>query len=287
MNVRDRLHLASLVIWYVAAPLLLVAGGISMFGLSAVVDFVLNAILAFAPVVALALVIGRIEERRGIREEELTDFGLRVFLVVLFASILLLWAPIDGSRLWLRTGYLILLPAGLFFALRFAWAAWRPSPETSDRLKRALAATIAGVLFVGAYVASQREYHEACTQSVQTRDGTECVGDYVTVPGPDRFEILLLIASGVGAFGYAVRAGVGAGVRGTTRTTTTTGVRPPADDYPRSQAAIDAEAAFWERRAEGPTGPWKPFDSPDSASADARRIPDPASDTARQIPDGR
>ena len=30
------------------------------------------------------------------------------------------------------------------------------------------------------------KYHTECDQYIQTRDGQECVGDYITVKGPDK-----------------------------------------------------------------------------------------------------
>ena len=49
-----------------------------------------------------------------------------------------------------------------------------------------------------------RSEHLECTESVRTFDGQECVGDYVSVPGPDMFGALLWLAFGVGTIAVGV-----------------------------------------------------------------------------------
>jgi hypothetical protein len=68
-----------------------------------------------------------------------------------------------------------------------------------------LAGATAGVLLAGAILAAQTDHHFECTQEIQTRDGYECVGDYVLVGGPDlRRAFMLTLAAGF-AFWFGVR----------------------------------------------------------------------------------
>ena len=125
---------------------------------------------------------------------------MRGFLVVLLAFILALWGPIPSFMVipgWVvRVVYLIALPASFWFVLKCIWRMWQPTAATEERLSRIVAFATAGALFLGAVLATQADYHEECTKRIQTRDGTECVGDYVLAPGPDVFHIFILIFAG-------------------------------------------------------------------------------------------
>ncbi len=127
--------------------------------------------------------------------------GNRSFLVGLVFFILLIWGPID--RAWplpmlIRIAYLVAVPVVASFVLALIWRRWNPDTATENRLTCVIAGAIAGALFVGAAIALQADHHFECDQEVRTRDGTECVGDYVLVPGPDRGGALLMV--GIGAF---------------------------------------------------------------------------------------
>ena len=131
--------------------------------------------------------------------------GSREYLVGVLAFVLLIWGdPIDHSwPAWLliRTAYLIAIPTAAWFALSWIWKVWRPDAAAENRLSRTLAGATAGVLLVGAVLAVHTDHHFECTQEVRTRDGSECVGDYVLVPGPDfRQAFLLTLVAGF-AFG--------------------------------------------------------------------------------------
>jgi len=106
--------------------------------------------------------------------------------------VLLIWGPVDP--LWIRVAYLVAIPTAAWFLLNRIWAFWRPDEVAEDRLRRTIAGVIAGVLLVGAVLAMQGKYHLACRGRVVNVDGTECVGDEVEVPGPDRGEVALLAA---------------------------------------------------------------------------------------------
>lgn len=87
----------------------------------------------------------------------------------------------------------------VWLALKWSWFRWNPSKHKYDRFQRAIAAGTAGALVVGAYLAFSSPTHDECTQEIRTRDGTECVGEYVTVEGGD-------VQLGVVALGLAVVA---------------------------------------------------------------------------------
>ncbi len=128
----------------------------------------------------------------------------RNLLVVLFATFLLIWGPIEPYGLVVRFAYLLMLPTLLWLGLSYFGRKWKVDQESNDRLTRAVAGIIAGVFFVGAYFAFTAKYHQECTQTVRTSDGTECVGDYMGVKGPDIAEAVLLITFGAVATWYAV-----------------------------------------------------------------------------------
>lgn len=124
--------------------------------------------------------------------------GIRQFLVGLFAAVLLVFGPIDHSwPFWLgiRTGYLVALPVALWFLLRFVWVRWQPDSADEDRLKRTVAGALGGALLVGGVLVAQAAYHDVCTQTVNTRDGSECVGDYVRVKGPDVVQVVFMFGA--------------------------------------------------------------------------------------------
>ncbi|MSR85564.1 hypothetical protein EXS71_03995 [Candidatus Uhrbacteria bacterium] len=58
--------------------------------------------------------------------------------------------------------------------------------------------------FVGAYLSATASHHTVCTQEVQTRDGRECVGDYIGVKGPDMGNAFILALVGMCTSWYAV-----------------------------------------------------------------------------------
>ncbi len=135
--------------------------------------------------------------------------GTRKYLVGVLAFVLLIWGPIDHSwPAWflIRAAYLLAIPTAAWFLLSWVWKVWRPDAAAENRLSRTLAGGTAGVLLVGAILAAQTEHHFECTQEVRTRDGSECVGDYVLVPGPDLGQAFMLTLAAGFAFCFGVRA---------------------------------------------------------------------------------
>lgn len=132
----------------------------------------------------------------------------RTFIVCAVAIVLVIWGPADRSwPMWflIRIGYLVAIPALTWYLLGRLWNRWHPDASTEERLTRSLAGATAGVLLVGAVLAAQTRHHFVCTQEIQTRDGFECVGDYVPVPGPDvDGAAMLTVAAGV-AFWFSMR----------------------------------------------------------------------------------
>lgn len=71
-------------------------------------------------------------------------------------------------------------------------------------MKRLIAQVVVVLALIGAYHYYTAESHLECTQEVRTRDGSECVGDYVRVKGNDLGSVvLMLIIAGIAA-GYVV-----------------------------------------------------------------------------------
>jgi hypothetical protein len=131
------------------------------------------------------------------------------YLVILGFVILVLWGPVDHNwPFWLaiRTSYLVLIPCVLALLLKYLWRRWQPDFEAEDRLKRTVAGAVGGALFVGAVAATQATEHFECTQTARTRDGYECVGDYVPVPGPDWQQAVFLVAIGTFAIWMGAQA---------------------------------------------------------------------------------
>lgn len=137
-----------------------------------------------------------------------SGMGARRYLTCAAFVALLFWGPevSAGAAGWLvRTGYLIVVPAAMWMVLRWLWNRWRPTEVAESRLERTLAVTTAGVLLVAAFLSASSKHHLSCTQVVQTRDGTECVGDYVPAAGPDLAKALMLAIAGGAALWLGVR----------------------------------------------------------------------------------
>ena len=127
----------------------------------------------------------------------------RTSLVVLVTLALLIWGPIEPYGIIVRFAYLILIPIFLWFALKQWGHNLHMDSASNNRFNRALAGAIAGALMFSAIISLTEKYHFECDQYIQTRDGGECVGDYVKTKGPDIYAgIMEIIFAGI-AFSFA------------------------------------------------------------------------------------
>lgn len=122
--------------------------------------------------------------------------------LVFFA--LLIFGPVEPYGLTIRLIYLIAIPLLVWLTLTHLGKLLRVDASANDRVSRAIAATIAGLLLATAYAMFASSYHTVCDQAVRTFDGYECVGDYVTKKGRDLGSVLMWLALAGVAFWYAV-----------------------------------------------------------------------------------
>lgn len=133
------------------------------------------------------------------------DYGLskknRNYIVGIVFVALLVFGPVQPYGLVIRFAYLAAIPAVLWLALRYGGEKLDLSPDDNDRLNRGITATIAGMLTVAAYQTATAKYHGECSQTVRDgQGGYECVGDIVTVMGPDYGMAFMWIAFAAVAF---------------------------------------------------------------------------------------
>jgi succinate dehydrogenase hydrophobic anchor subunit len=131
----------------------------------------------------------------------------RKYLVSVVFISLLIWGPMDHSwPSWLaiRISYLILIPVIVWFLLKWIWRIWKPSEELEDRLIRALASATSGVLLVLAILELMSDTHIGNTMWIQTRDGSEAVGDDIILRGPDWVAAIILFFLCAISFGYSI-----------------------------------------------------------------------------------
>lgn len=132
--------------------------------------------------------------------------SVRRWAVGLFAAGLLL-GPVTYDFVpagWLRIAVLVLASTALWLGLIWFWKRWRPDYAAETRFGRALAGVVAGAFLATSALTTQDTTHYECTHRVQTRDGSECVGDYVELPGADKLEILFFAGLAATAFWISV-----------------------------------------------------------------------------------
>ena len=110
----------------------------------------------------------------------------RKLIVGIFIACLLQWGPIGSFGLIVNIASSVLSPVLLYFCLGYWGKDWNMDAAMNERLTCAIYGAVAGALFVFASQSFTSKYHYECNKQVQTRDGTECVGDYVRVNGPDK-----------------------------------------------------------------------------------------------------
>jgi hypothetical protein len=138
------------------------------------------------------------QEKFGLNSEN------RNFLTGLIFVLLLLFGPVDPYGIAIRFGYLIFIPVLVFSLLKHFGGSWKMDKVSNDYLNRAIFACIAGALLVSVYLSMTTKYHTECDKYVQTRDGQECVGDYVTVKGPDKGVAFIEVIFAGFAIWYAI-----------------------------------------------------------------------------------
>lgn len=129
----------------------------------------------------------------------------RNYVVALAFFALLVFGPVEPYGLLIRMLYLVAVPVFIWFLLWLFGRYFSIDPVTNDYINRALTASIAGMLLAAAYVSFTSEYHLECTQYARDGDGSkECVGELITVPGPDKGNAFMLILLAGVAFWIAV-----------------------------------------------------------------------------------
>ena len=121
---------------------------------------------------------------------------LRGFLVVVYIVGILFWfedTSFTGLSNQLKALYLVVLPGAGWLVLTFIGRRWHPRPTVERWLFRIATITVAAALFAGAGLATQGDSHLECTDL--GREG-ECVGDIISVPGPNIRVISSLVLGG-------------------------------------------------------------------------------------------
>lgn len=132
------------------------------------------------------------------------SFRNRSYIVTLVFIVLLLFGPVEPYGLTVRSLYLIIIPGALWFAIRAMGVHFHLNAHDNDRITRSLTGAVAGALFANAISNATTTYHSKCTEYIVTRDGRECVGDYVTTAGPDwGLAIVSFLLAGI-AFSVAI-----------------------------------------------------------------------------------
>lgn len=122
--------------------------------------------------------------------------NFRNYLAGTIFVVLLIWGPIDHSwPAWLviRIGYLILVPLSVWLLLGWVWNHWQPNKKLEITLERILSGIVCIALFAFAIHEIISKTHIGNTQWIQTRDGTEAVGDDIILPGPDWVNIFVIV----------------------------------------------------------------------------------------------
>jgi hypothetical protein len=121
----------------------------------------------------------------------------RNYIVGIVFVALLIFGPVQPYGMVVRAVYLAGIPAVLWLTLRYGGEKLELRPDDNDRLNRSITAAIAGMLVVAAFQAATATHHGECTQTVRDgQGGYECVGDTVTVKGPDYGMAFIWIVSG-------------------------------------------------------------------------------------------
>ena len=129
----------------------------------------------------------------------------RDLLVGIFFAVLLLWGPVEPFGITIRIAYLLILPGILWFILKYLGNKWRAGDAENRALTRKIVAVIAVALLFRSYLSFTASSHLECTQSIQTREGSECVGVYINVPGRDVSGTIVSAILGSFAIWYVIK----------------------------------------------------------------------------------
>ena len=110
----------------------------------------------------------------------------RTFILVIIVAFLLLFGPVGPYGMFIRFFYLITIPTLIWIILGHYGKNWKINKLTNDKLTSTLCGVVAGVFLAMSYTSFTASHHSECTEVMQTRDGQECVGDYIAVKGPDK-----------------------------------------------------------------------------------------------------
>lgn len=138
-------------------------------------------------------------------EEDLSGLSPsnRNYIVGLVFFALLMLGPVQPYGMMVRTTYLILIPAAVWFALRLFGKHLDIDTQSNDYINRAITASLAGMLILAAYQAATAERHAVCTQSAPDGD---CIGDLITKSGPDNATAFMLVQfAGLAFWGAIMR----------------------------------------------------------------------------------
>jgi len=138
-------------------------------------------------------------EKRGLSNK---NRNLIIILIIIF---LLIFGPVEPYGIIFRLAYLIIIPLLFWLALKY-WGRnlWKMGALENDHLNRAIFATVAGILLVGAYSSFTEKNHLECDQQIGIGDRIECVGDYIRVDGPNKIAGLIQIVFAGVIFYFAI-----------------------------------------------------------------------------------
>ena len=121
--------------------------------------------------------------------------------------ILLFWGPINHSwpgEIFVRIGYLIIIPNVVWWLLKLLWNYWKPTDKEEDIADKIGAAIICLGLWTIAVIEAISKTHIGNTHWIQTREGSEAVGDDVVLSGPDWGFVFMLCLISVCFLWYGI-----------------------------------------------------------------------------------
>lgn len=119
----------------------------------------------------------------------------RTYVVTLVFAVLLVFGPVQPYGMVVRAVSLIAAPAAVWLILRYVGSRWDLDVIANDHISRAITASIAGMFAAASYQAFTAKYHHECTRSIP--DGSDCIGEWITVGGPDQAQGLIWLFAAV------------------------------------------------------------------------------------------